>query len=151
MAATTNREELSSTVTHEQKSLLLKHVDIFKHLSEVERDMIAARFKSIIIDKDEVIFENDDNVNHFFVISKGNVLASKQCGTSRVETKELSRGNYFGGPPVYYSTKAQGTIRSTTTTICLHMDKKTFNETILPVLKAAEAISLAYHEFISSI
>ena len=130
--------------------------------------MIAHRCELIEIAANEIIYKENDDIGHFFLIIDGKrkwnihfsslhskkfsclgcVVAKKEGAKSEKE-KKFIKGEFFGLTPFFFGGKAKATLTAASHSICLFMEKKSIEEIIVPIIREIEKISQSYGDFIN--
>ncbi len=71
--------------------------------------------------------------------------------TEPVKVEVLHEGSYFGGVPIFFNNPSHITVTAATALTCLVMDRLSFQEKVVPILRFIEKNAQAYHAFINSV
>jgi len=70
---------------------------LFDSLSNTQRSLIASSLEPVSFDGGDVIFEEGDHGDYFFIVEAGGVKVIKQRATTgEIVLTEIGAGGYFG-------------------------------------------------------
>ena len=116
----------------ETRNHFLMQVPILSQLTDAERFQITDCLRSRSFQPGEVVCEEDDEGDTFYIIESGEAIATRR---GRGEVARLGRGEYFGEIALLTSKRRQATVtaseREPLKTLC--MDRVTFNRVMGPL------------------
>ena len=122
-----------------EKIKLIKSNPIFENLNEDEISKICDLAHESFYKKDDIIFEENEDADAFYIITSGTVEILKLGEESQMETLAVKNdGDVFGEMAVIDELPRSATIRAKTDISLLKLDKKPF----LDLLKSFSHISL---------
>lgn len=74
---------------HSSKFLVLRELDLFKSLSDIQLEQIANQASFVKYHKGDYIFKNDDEITDVYIMHKGSVKCGRQAGLDKVLLKEI--------------------------------------------------------------
>jgi len=106
---------------------VLKKEILFSHLEQEElKDLLDAMYEKKYAAGDDIITQNDENGEEFFVMAEGEVDVI--IGGNKVA--DMKEGS-FGDLALIYGTPRAATIRATKATICFAMDRSTYRAILM--------------------
>ena len=106
---------------------MLKKEILFSHLEQEElKDLLDAMYEKKYAAGDDIITQNDENGEEFFVMAEGEVDVI--IGGNKVA--DMKEGS-FGDLALIYGTPRAATIRATKATICFAMDRSTYRAILM--------------------
>lgn len=109
----------------------LKNVPILSELTEYEILTIADALQEDTFEDGEVICNEHDSGNRFYIIKEGSAVCSKavtdaEGNVSNNEVARLTNGAYFGEIALITSKPRQATVSASGKLTCLSLERKTF-------------------------
>ena len=107
----------------------LKNVNILKSLSNKQLNVIARSLSSMTFQNDEVIIEQGEDGNTFYIIQTGEVAVQ----VNHIEVAKLGIGSFFGELALLKNEKRNATVIARGVTSCLVMKREEFNNLLGPL------------------
>lgn len=123
----------------------LNNVPILSTLSSHERSTVADALKPIVYDKGEVILEEGDMGEEFYLIEEGQVSCSKEGE----KVLELNKGQYFGELSLLTDDVRKATVTADMETKCLLMNRTTFKRLLGPLEPMLRDNSVLYDKYVA--
>ena len=121
---------MSAAVEHrKQVEKFLSNVPLLSSLSDMERHNMAEGMSSYKYGTGDLIIREGDTGNMFYVIKSGNV----ECIKGGEKVAELSDGAYFGEIALLTDQLRQATVKSTSATEVLGLDRAAFQRVLGPL------------------
>ncbi|MBI1979954.1 MAG: mechanosensitive ion channel [Elusimicrobia bacterium] len=120
----TKSEEIAETF-----GLLLKQIDLFKMLSEEERDFISERLKKEIFLAGEFVVRQGEPGSSFYLVLTGELEALRRSGEGKeVVVGQLGSGQFFGELSLLTGEPRAASVRVLKDAEILRLEKKDFQE-----------------------
>jgi len=120
-----NRDDLEQ-MTH-VNSKYLKDIPLLMNLSDTELENLTTNFKKRKYAEGAVIMKAGDQGSEFFIISAGRCAVKNPQGAN---VAELNKGDYCGEQALLSGSKRSATVIAVEDTVCLVLDRKTFDKTL---------------------
>jgi hypothetical protein len=117
-------------------ALFLQKIHLFHELTDDQLIEIAEKITEVSVEKDEVILEQGDEGNEFYLIYSGKVRMFRQFGGQVHDLATLVSGDYFGETELFTGQGNLATVTATEATRLLRLSKEDFDE----ILKAYPSI-----------
>lgn len=119
----------------EQHKGFIVNVPILESLSEYERLTVADALKTETYSDGEVIINQGDDGNLFYIIESGTAACTKRINPSDPPSEMgiLTCGAYFGEIALLTTRPRQATVTAKGTVKCLTLDRKTFKRVMGPL------------------
>ncbi|KAJ1645629.1 hypothetical protein J3B02_001259 [Coemansia erecta] len=123
----------------------LETVPLLKSLEPYERQKIADALEPVSYGDDDVIVQQGDPGDDFFLIEEGTVRVYKADGDGvRREYPALAKGDYFGELALLDNQPRQATLISCGHTKCARMSRNAFNRLLGPVINIIRREAINY-------
>ncbi len=108
---------------------ILADIDLFKTLSEEERQFLSSRLQKQTYLKGEVVVRQGKAGSSFYMVTKGKVEVLKQTPEGKnIFVHELGMGDFFGELSLLTGEPRSATVRAVTDSELLRLDKDDFKE-----------------------
>ena len=101
---------------------------MFSHLSEKETIQMIDNMERINFSKGDIIFEEGDHGDWFYIIREGKVDVIKKKWFKNILLKELGSGEIFGEFALHLNTTRSATLKAAEDTVCFVLYKNKFRE-----------------------
>ena len=118
----------------EKYETALKNVKILHSMSAYERSQIADAIKTETHGEGEVIIQEGDSGDTFYMIMEGSASAFKQVDGEEKEVLKYNEGDYFGERALIKNEPRAATVKSTNaSTKVMVLDRKSFKRMCGPI------------------
>jgi len=102
---------------------------IFSHLSDKETNQMIDNMDRINFSKGDIIFEEGDQGDWFYIIREGKVDVIKKIKWFKyIWIKELGSGDYFGEMALHQNKSRSATLKAAEDTVCFVLYKNKFKQ-----------------------
>ncbi|KAJ1971848.1 hypothetical protein H4R35_005017 [Dimargaris xerosporica] len=112
----------------------LEEVPLLVSLKPYERHKIADALESVVFEDNEVVIEQGDVGDNFYIIESGEATVTKNEGGVMRVYPSLNKGDYFGELALLNDKPRQATIRAKGKLKCATLGKKAFVRLLGPVV-----------------
>src|SRR5258708_5111786 len=105
---------------------LLRSVDMFEGLSEIDLDELAAEVIERRYPREQIVFAQGDVGTAMYIVAEGHVHIFLP-GASAVALKDLARGDYFGELALFDDKPRSASARADTDVIALELTRATLS------------------------
>ncbi len=106
----------------------LRPIHLFKGLDEAAILDLASRLEVVRFQADDIIFNEGELGQHFFIIHKGEVIIEREKPGGDLLQYTLAPGDYFGVPALLYGRAHRATAMAQTKVILLALSKEHFDD-----------------------
>jgi len=107
----------------------LKKIHLFYGLEDDELEFIADEMREVIVNKGDVIFEQDSKAESFYMIFSGGVrIVRKPQQGKEFQLAVLVKNDYFGEMGLVARRKRSGTVTATSDSVLLVLERESFEE-----------------------
>lgn len=110
---------------------ILKHVTILKDMDPYERSKVADCLKSKTFNAGDVIINEGEQGDTFYILTDGNATALKNCQIIKTYTK----GDYFGELALLRNQPRAATVKAESTCQVVYLERKGFKRLLGPIEK----------------
>ena len=129
MAETRVRERMSESLTQEQVREKLHSVALFDGLESSDLDRILRMSESVLVEAGELVFEEGERGDHFYVIVRGEVeLRKRSWNGQRKKLAVLREGQAFGEMALLNQTPRSATAQALVDTYMLSISRASFGQ-----------------------
>lgn len=111
----------------EEKINFLRNRQLFKNLDPESLEMVAGRLGELKLQENELIINEGDEGDTFFIIYSGSVRIWKYEHGEEVDLAFLERGDKFGEEALLFHRKRSATVETTSSTVLLTFNEENFN------------------------
>lgn len=132
----------SGVTTVEQYNGWLTEVAILNALNAHEMSQLAQRCESVLFDEDEVVIQQGDEGNAFYILEDGACGAFVKTDSGEEKVKDFaSQGDHFGMLDLLDSAPAKATVRTTEGSIIFKIEAEVFNDILKPIQDRLRAVA----------
>jgi diguanylate cyclase (GGDEF)-like protein len=129
------------TIQNTNPGTLLRSIEIFSDLSDADLNLVFARMKKRVFEKDEPLFSEGDPGDELFIIVEGAVSISVKLPDGKdLVISEIRSGNFFGEMSIIEQAPRSASCRTLDKTECLTLHANDFNTLITEKPDAATHI-----------
>jgi CRP-like cAMP-binding protein len=130
MAETQVRERMSASLTQEQVREKLHSVALFDGLEGSDLDRILQISDSVLVEAGELVFEEGERGDHFYIIVRGDVELRKRSGNGHKRLAVLREGQAFGEMALLNQTPRSATAQALVDSYMLSISRASFGQII---------------------
>ncbi|KAL0592044.1 hypothetical protein ABG067_000697 [Albugo candida] len=130
----------------------IERVPILESLSDTERTTIVDALRVEHFQDGQVIIQQGDDGNHFYIIEEGEAMCSKRVSSDALsqDMGTLQSGSYFGEIALLTARPRQATVTAKGPVKCLVLDRKTFKRVMGPLEDILKRNIDKYHLFMAN-
>ena len=127
----------------EDRKLLLAKIELFEHLDDEEREIVATKMRRQFCQAEEILVKRGDKGESMFILLEGLLYVFLDIRDSGEETKvaQIVPGQFFGEMSLLTGEPRSATIKATTDTVVYEIRKDTMNALFENRPQTAEMIS----------
>ncbi len=114
----------------QDKIRILKRIPIFSQLSEDELALVAGKTRLVEFKPDEVIYQEGDTADAFYVVASGRLKAYSQRGNREQPFAYLHKGDSFGEISLLTGETHSTSVKAQSDALILKLEKADFDEVI---------------------
>jgi CRP-like cAMP-binding protein len=123
---TSERRATKREAADSERVAILAHVDLFRGLSDDERNELANHLRPAPFTRGEVITRQGNVAHHLYLIRTGSVSVRVTDGAMQREVAQLSAGEFFGEMSLLTGEPRAATIVALQDVECLRLDADAF-------------------------
>mmetsp|Transcript_19753 Transcript_19753/g.44798 ORF Transcript_19753/g.44798 Transcript_19753/m.44798 type:complete len:598 (-) Transcript_19753:55-1848(-) len=125
-------DKITQTLAQQMRIRILKSVPLLAMLTDDELIQVANSMRVQCFGPGEVIIEEGQKGERFYIINDGEVAVSKNNGGTEVEITRLSNQEYFGERALIREEPRKATIKAVGEVECLVLERAAFLKLLLP-------------------